>query len=90
MSRDRLPLMAKPEDANDLEGLWRVHAPPTEAGYQVVAASYCTRDHALLFAAGPELLAAARQAMDECCDLIETDAGHALEAAIAKAEGRVP
>lgn len=32
--------------------------------------------------AGPALLAAAIKAMDECVDLIETDAGHALEAAI--------
>lgn len=32
--------------------------------------------------AAPALLAAAIKAMDECVDLIETDAGHALEAAI--------
>jgi hypothetical protein len=43
---------------------------------------------ARLIAAAPELLEAARKALAECCDLIATDAGNALEAAIAKAEGR--
>lgn len=35
-----------------------------------------------------ELLAAAQKALTECCDLAETDAGRALEAAIAKATGQ--
>lgn len=35
-----------------------------------------------------ELLAAAKQALDECVDLISTPAGDALTVAIAKAEGR--
>ena len=40
-----------------------------------------------LFAAAPELLAAAKLALEDCCDLIETKAGNALRAAIAKADG---
>jgi hypothetical protein len=43
--------------------------------------------NARLIAAAPELLEAARKALAECCDLAETDAGRALEAAIAKATG---
>lgn len=43
--------------------------------------------NAHLMTAGPDLLAAAIKAMDECCDLIATPAGDALEAAIAKATG---
>lgn len=34
-----------------------------------------------------ELMAAAQKAMNECVDLIGTDAGNALEAAISKAKG---
>ena len=40
-----------------------------------------------LIAAAPDLIEAAQKAIDECCDLIETDAGRALVAAIAKATG---
>lgn len=40
-----------------------------------------------LFAAAPELLAAAKLALEDCCDLLETKAGNALRAAIAKADG---
>lgn len=40
-----------------------------------------------LIAAAPDLLAAAVKALNECCDLIGTDAGNALIAAIAKAHG---
>jgi hypothetical protein len=40
-----------------------------------------------LIAAAPDLLAAARQALTECVDLMATPAGEALEAAIAKATG---
>lgn len=42
---------------------------------------------ARLIAAAPDLLAACEKAMIECCDLIGTEAGIALEAAIAKAKG---
>ena len=45
---------------------------------------------ALLRAAGPDLLTAAQKAIDECVDLIGTDAGEALSAAIAKAKGEKP
>lgn len=41
--------------------------------------------NAKLIAASPELLAAALKALDECCDLISTDAGNALDEAIKKA-----
>lgn len=44
--------------------------------------------NARLITAAPDLLEAAKLAMEDCCDLIGTDAGNALEAAIAKAEGR--
>lgn len=44
--------------------------------------------NARLIAAAPDLLAAAKLALDDCCDLIQTGAGNALEAAIAKAEGK--
>jgi hypothetical protein len=43
--------------------------------------------NARLIAAAPDGLAAARQALDECCDLIGTPAGYALEAFVAKATG---
>ncbi len=43
--------------------------------------------NAKLVAAAPDLLAAAQKALNECCDLISTDAGNALAAAIAKALG---
>lgn len=43
--------------------------------------------NARLIAAAPLLLAAAQKAMDECCDLIATDAGNALQAAIEAATG---
>ena len=38
-----------------------------------------------LAAAAPKLLAAAIKAIEECCDLIGTDAGNSLEKAINKA-----
>ena len=44
--------------------------------------------NARLIAAAPLLLEAAQKALDECVDLIATDAGNALEAAIAKATGK--
>jgi len=44
-------------------------------------------ERARLFAAAPDLLAAAIKALNECCDLIETDAGRALISAISKAKG---
>jgi len=40
-----------------------------------------------LMADRAELLEAARMALADCCDLIETDAGRALQAAIARAAG---
>lgn len=40
-----------------------------------------------LMKAAPDLLEAACKAMAECVDLIATDAGRALEAAIKKAKG---
>lgn len=43
--------------------------------------------NARLMRAAPELLAAAQKALDECCDLVATDAGNALAAAIAYAMG---
>lgn len=43
--------------------------------------------NARLIAAAPELLEAAQKALDECVDLIGTDEGEALEAAIKKALG---
>lgn len=46
------------------------------------------RANARLIAAAPDGLAAARQALDECCDLIGTSAGDALAAFIAKATGQ--
>ena len=45
-------------------------------------------ENACLIAAAPDLLEAAKKALDECVDLIATDAGKAIEAAIAKAEGK--
>lgn len=36
-----------------------------------------------------KLLAAANKALDECCDLISTDAGNALQAAIAEVEAEI-
>lgn len=42
-----------------------------------------------LIAAAPDLLAACKKAMVECCDLIETDAGNAIRDAVAKAEGKI-
>jgi len=44
--------------------------------------------NARLIAAAPELLEAAQKALDDCVDLIGTEAGYALEAAIAKATGK--
>ena len=41
--------------------------------------------NAKLIAAAPELLKAAIKAIEECCDLIGTDAGNSLEEAINKA-----
>ena len=41
--------------------------------------------NAKLISAAPDLLKACIKAMDECCDLIATDAGLALEQAIEKA-----
>lgn len=41
----------------------------------------------MLHEAAPDLLAAARLALKDCCDLIGTDAGNALKAAIHKADG---
>ena len=43
--------------------------------------------NAKLVAAAPDLLAAAQKALAECCDMITTDTGNALAAAIAKATG---
>ena len=43
--------------------------------------------NAMLIRAAPELLAAAQKALDECCDLVATDAGDALSYAIDKALG---
>lgn len=45
------------------------------------------RANALLIAAAPDLLEAAVKALADCCDLVATDAGNALEAAIEKAVG---
>lgn len=45
------------------------------------------KDEAHLVAAAPELLAAAQKALRECSDLIGTEAGDALEAAIRAAGG---
>lgn len=45
------------------------------------------KEYADLFATAPDLLAAAVKALADCCDLIGTEAGRALEAAIAKATG---
>jgi len=47
-----------------------------------------TEANARLIATAPELLQAAQKALDECVDLIATEAGNALEAAIAKATGK--
>jgi hypothetical protein len=44
-------------------------------------------ERARLFAAAPDLLASAMKALNECCDLIGTEAGRALLAAISKAKG---
>jgi hypothetical protein len=41
--------------------------------------------NAKLISAAPELLEAAIKAIEECCDLIGTDAGNSLEEAIKKA-----
>ena len=43
--------------------------------------------NAYLIAAAPELLEAAQKALDDCVDLIATEAGIALGNAIAKAKG---
>ena len=43
--------------------------------------------NAKLMHAAPELLAAAQKALAECCDLVATEAGNALAAAIDKALG---
>jgi hypothetical protein len=45
------------------------------------------KERACLISAAPELLAAAKLALEDCCDLLETKAGNALRAAIAKADG---
>lgn len=45
-------------------------------------------EDAFVLAASKDLLAAAKLAMEDCCDLVRTEAGDALEAAIKKAEGR--
>tara|TARA_R110000782_G_C14497448_1_gene378122 strand:+ start:66 stop:332 length:267 start_codon:yes stop_codon:yes gene_type:complete len=48
--------------------------------------NYETRlSNAKIIAAAPKLLAAAIKAIEECCDLIGTDAGNSLEKAINKA-----
>jgi hypothetical protein len=43
------------------------------------------RANAKLISAAPKLLAAAIKAIEECCDLIGTDAGNSLEKAINEA-----
>ena len=43
------------------------------------------RANAKLIAAAPELLKAAIKALNDCCDLIGTEAGNSLEEAINKA-----
>lgn len=43
--------------------------------------------NARLMAAAPQLVAAARQALEDCADLMATPAGDALATAIAKATG---
>ena len=53
---------------------------------RVDSGDVCHGNTALLFAA-PILLAAAQKALDECCDLSETDAGNALADAITLARG---
>lgn len=69
-------------------------------GFQVVDAQShsvdtCTLEdeseaHLYIIAAAPDLLAAAQLALAECCDLIATPAGDALQAAITKATGQKP
>ena len=57
------------------------------ADYPGPAAHKEAEANAVLIAAAPELLSAARRALAECVDLIGTPAGNALSAAIAKALG---
>ena len=62
---------------------WEIEKDMT-GGY-IIAESIPTIEDTKLMAAEPELLEACIKALDECCDLICTDAGNALQQAIKKA-----
>lgn len=54
-------------------------------GGYLICESVSKKADAKLIAAAPELLAAALKALDECSDLVATNAGNLLEEAIKKA-----
>lgn len=79
-------------------GPWFPHKRPEPIGYAEYEIHYGTsgecvaevvhgEGNANLLAAAPHLLAAARQALEECADLMATPAGDALAYAIARATG---
>lgn len=76
--------IATPEEENSPGGLWNVETGRTPEGCRIVSASYCTREHAQLFAAAPDLLAALQALVERGTDSPEH---MAAEAAIAKATG---